>query len=133
MVLLDSSVLIDFLREKETAIQAINKLSDNEWAISIITFAEIELGFSLLGAKGEEKHRKFSQMIENQSIILLPFDKSIASSYANIQAKLKKTGRTLSQFDGIIAATAIVHNIPLLTSDRGFKRVKKLKILPSPP
>jgi predicted nucleic acid-binding protein len=128
MVLLDSSVLIDFLSNKKKAIDAINNFPETDLSISVITYAEIGLGFALMSGKAEEQYKKFNQVIENNKITLLPVDKSVAKSYVDIQTTLKKQGKALSQFDGLIAATAVVHKLPVLTTDEDFKRVEGLKI-----
>ena len=43
-----------------------------------------------------------------------------------------RSGETMSDLDVVIAATAIRHDVPLYTLDRGFKRIPELKLYQPP-
>lgn len=47
---------------------------------------------------------------------------------SRLNNRLLRIGCTLSDFDTVIAATAIRHNVPLYTLDKGFQRVTELAL-----
>ena len=47
---------------------------------------------------------------------------------SRLNNRLLREGNTMSDFDTIIAATAIRHNVPLYTLDKGFERVAELTL-----
>ena len=54
---------------------------------------------------------------------------SIMDTYGNLKASLEKSGAVLSDMDLIIASTAIVHNLVLVTNnERHFRRISILNI-----
>jgi len=58
---------------------------------------------------------------------LLPVTKEIADYWGRITIQAKRQGRTLATTDGLIAATAIEHNLTLVT--RNTKDFADLDIL----
>lgn len=131
MILIDTSIIIDLLKGTKEAISIIKTLPPHQLYISAVTYAEIELGFTLLQSKkNKHEHAIFLDLIKNQELTVLPIHEDIARKYAQIQAALLAHGHQLSQFDATIAATALTHGLTLLTRDNDFKRVKDLKIFP---
>jgi predicted nucleic acid-binding protein len=55
---------------------------------------------------------------------ILPLSKKIVAECVQI-----RRSRKIKTPDSIIAATAIIHNLTLLTSDNDFKNIKHLKIM----
>ena len=59
----------------------------------------------------------------------LPFAKAVAEKAAIIYQELKKENKVIEFRDIFIAATALVHDMPVLTSNKKhFTRVKGLKL-----
>jgi predicted nucleic acid-binding protein len=99
-----------------------NKISepflDYDFGISFISEVEL-LGFQKLSKSDETKLRlllndcfqiEWNVKIKEQTIILK----------RNYPIKLP---------DAIIAATALIYNIPLVTADKGFSRIKELDLV----
>lgn len=111
--LADTNILLYFISGN----QGIFEYTDNEFYISEIT--EIEL----LGNKGitplQLKYRR--KIIDNCTIIPL------SENIKHLTISLKQI-YTLKIPDAIIAATAIYLNIPLLTADKDFKKIKELNL-----
>ena len=63
-----------------------------------------------------------NEFIENANV--LPLSKEIVSKCVQIRRSKK-----IKTPDAIIAATAIVHDFTLITSDLGFKRIPNLVII----
>ena len=112
--LADTNVLLYVITGNSGVVKYINE----EFYISEIT--EIEL----LGNKGitdiQLKYR--SKIIDNCTIVSL-------SEYIKRIAIQLKQNYTLKIPDAIIAATAIYLNIPLLTADKDFKKIKELDLI----
>jgi tRNA(fMet)-specific endonuclease VapC len=60
-------------------------------------------------------------------IRLWPADEQTAAEYAALFRELRSAGRMLSQFDLLIAAFARQYKLTLLTADRDFDPVERLK------
>jgi predicted nucleic acid-binding protein len=61
----------------------------------------------------------------------LPFDVATAKVFGQIRAKLEESGTILPDADLQIAATAIYHDLELVSGNlRHFSRIAKLKINP---
>lgn len=129
MILIDTSVLIKFLEKQEEIVNFVTAIKE-ELYISAITIAEVAVGYFWQPKdKRETSFIVLNELIEERKITLLPVDAVIGFKYGEIQAALRKQGTLISPFDGIIAATSIVHDLTLLTTDRDFRRVKGIKLL----
>ncbi len=130
MILFDTSILIDLLANKKGAVEKISEYKNLPAAISVITLAELEVGFMCLKTDRQKKaQEKLSQLINSGVLEVFNVTSKIALAYADLQARLIQTGKPISGFDGLIAATAIIYKATLLSSDSGFNRIKSLKIV----
>src|SRR5689334_21656143 len=109
-LLLDTSIIIDFLRRKDKENSLLfNLVQENrKLVISIITHTELYAGKSVWEKKDalEELEKLFS------GVNLLPLQEEISRKAGEIKAK---HGTNL--LDAIIAATAIIHRLDLVTSN----------------
>ncbi|OGF99529.1 hypothetical protein A2153_05030 [Candidatus Gottesmanbacteria bacterium RBG_16_38_7b] len=129
MIILDTSIFITLFKEKESFQTIFDTLPDEEIALSVISIAEIELGFSLFqSVKKRAQINEFWNYIVNYKIKVIPVTEEIAKIYAKIQSQLMRTGVKLSHFDALIAATAAERDFLLVSKDIDFKRVKNLKL-----
>ena len=129
MIILDTSIFITLFKEKESFQTIFDTLPDEEIALSVISIAEIELGFSLFqSVKKRAQINEFWNYIVNYKIKVIPVTEEIAKIYAKIQSQLMRTGVKLSHFDALIAATAAERDFLLVSKDSDFKRVKNLKL-----
>ena len=129
MIILDTSIFITLFKEKESLQTIFDTLPDEEIALSVISIAEIELGFSLFqSVKKRAQINEFWNYIVNYKIKVIPVTEEIAKIYAKIQSQLMRTGVKLSHFDALIAATAAERDFLLVSKDIDFKRVKNLKL-----
>jgi predicted nucleic acid-binding protein len=97
---------------------AVSEYINDEFYISEIT--EIEL----LGNKGitDIQYKYRSKMIDNCTIV------SLSEYIKRITIQLKQN-YTLKIPDAIISATAIYLNIPLITADKDFIKIKELDLI----
>ena len=61
-------------------------------------------------------------------VAILPWDSEAAQHYGHLRASLERDGRPMGNLDTMIAAHAIALGATLVTNDRAFARIKKLKV-----
>jgi tRNA(fMet)-specific endonuclease VapC len=84
--------------------------------ISFMTLAELDR-WALERNWGEARRAKMEQHVRN--FIIYPFHRDLCLKWAEVTVRRKQKGRPLSCADAWIAATALFHNIPLI-SHNGF-------------
>lgn len=127
MILLDSNILINILREKERGKQWKDFLSNKSICISTITTFELFLGAEL--SKNKEKNLSAVKALI-QDFPIIPF--SIKASYisAKIYANLQKQGQLIESNDIYIASIALENNFALATDNvTHFQRIPNLELI----
>jgi tRNA(fMet)-specific endonuclease VapC len=101
------------------------KVAMSEVGISVITEAELRFGVARLPqpAKLGIAVEEFLLRVE-----VLPWDSEAAQRYADLRAALEEHGEPMGNLDLMIAAQALAAGAILVTNDRVFRRVKRLKI-----
>lgn len=125
--LLDTNVVVDLGSRRGTAIRPrLEAAGLAALAISTISLAELEFG----EAKSEQPSRTLILFREFlHEIPVLPFTEDAAHIYGQIRASLERSGQVIGGNDLLIAATALAHNLVLVTRDVGeFRRVNGLKV-----
>ena len=121
-LLIDTSVLIDHLRKLHKDKTVFYQLAFHcDYIISSITEFEFFVGST------PRNH----QFIEELLVMLpvLPFDSACVKVAAKIYRDLKAKNQLISLPDIFIAATAIAHDLQLLTLNRKhFERIENLKL-----
>ena len=94
-------------------------------SISIITYFEIVSGLYIHDARSQKK--KFEAFCSHQNI--LGVSTATATIAARIVAELQKKGNRIDNQDILIAATALEHDLVLITNnERHFVRISNLEI-----
>src|SRR5260370_31538220 len=60
-------------------------------------------------------------------VTVLPWDSEAARQYGELRTTLEREGRVMGSLDMMIAAHAWALDLLLITNDRAFERIKKLK------
>lgn len=125
--LFDTDVVADYLQGKPYAEALLPSLLPNPLAISIVTFGEIYEGI-YFGNDPERAEHQFLGMLNYFDVISL--GTGVMRIYARIRGDLRRSGRLIGDPDLMIAATALYHDLTLVTRNRGhFARVPGLKLL----
>ncbi|WP_182276003.1 type II toxin-antitoxin system VapC family toxin [Granulicella sp. 5B5] len=94
-------------------------------AISTITEAEMRFGLALLPSEAKV-WRTVPPFL--REIAIEPWDSRCATRYAELAARLRRTGHPMSAFDTMIAAHALAYDFTLVTNDKAFARIKGLRV-----
>lgn len=122
MVVLDTSIVIDYLEGKRTVVEAVDKYSkSSEVAITFIT------EYELLKYKGEKIGRTIGDIVS--SFLVLHSDDSAAVLAALIYKNLKSGGKLINENDILLAGICLANNEMLLTGDSDFAKIGNKDII----
>lgn len=131
--LIDSSVAIDLERRRVAIVALRDRFGGEGMAIATITLSELLVGVHRADDPGRQARRQENLDRLIALVRVLPFDEEIARWHARIAAELTAAGESVGAHDLIIASTAIVHDMTLLTLDlRHFPRIPGLSMLTTP-
>lgn len=119
--ILDTSVFI--AREEQRPLSLLGMPA--EAAISVVTLAELELGV-LLGADVAVRAQRLATLDSVSDIEVLVIDENVARSWALLRAELAWSRRRVNVNDVWIAATAIAHDLPVVSQDADFDAIAEL-------
>jgi len=117
--LLDTSVFI----AGESGRTLDGSLLPDEGAISPVTVAELHVG--VLAAKDvDTRARRLATLEAVADVETLPIDNAVAGAWALLRIHLAAAGRRLNVNDLWIAATALSHDLPIITQDDDFEPIE---------
>jgi len=123
-IMLDASVLIDHFRTKNKADTFYTKIVRQYGLRFISAIAKMEI---LYGARAETVEY-WNDVFSTMTVI--PFTDDIVTKSHEIILDLKRKSLLLDMEDIMIAASAIVYNVPLATLNRKhFERIDGLKLV----
>ncbi|MBE7382315.1 MAG: type II toxin-antitoxin system VapC family toxin [Leptolyngbya sp. SIO1E4] len=125
--LLDTCVISDFIKGEAGTLAGLKETPPVDVAISAITVMELRYGLAL----NPQRVKKIEPAIASilSSVTILPFTKTEAEQAAQIRAVLKSQGQPIGAYDVLIAATALQHDLIMVTANqREFERVANLQI-----
>lgn len=93
--------------------------SENHYFLSVLTIGEIQMGISKLDGnkKGVLENWLLGELIPRFKDRILVFDNHTASIWGEIKGTALKRGYNLPVIDSLIAATAIQHNLIVVTEN----------------
>ncbi len=124
--LLDTSVVAGYLLARAKAIQLVRPLlAQEEAATSLLVYGEVA---EYVKQFAEFAAYKASLETLLEQISPLPLTYAILERYADIRRTLRPRRQAIGDIDTLIAATALEHNLTIVTIDRDFARVPNLKM-----
>jgi predicted nucleic acid-binding protein len=125
--LIDTDWLVDFLKGRQAAVRLLGRLAPDGLAISLATFGEIYEGIRY------GRNRLADEAALAATLVWIPilgFDVEIMRRFAEIRGDLRKRRQLIGDFDTLIAATALHHDLTVVSRNRDhFERVPGLKLL----
>ena len=128
--LIDTNVLSEYNRPggPDAGVRHWLETTDRESQhVSIITLAEIQKGIVLLaeGKRRTQLEHWLTQDLEAWfSGRVLPVDRKVAMRWASLVAQATRTGRPLPTIDSLFGATALAHDLTIVTRNtRDFEAI----------
>jgi predicted nucleic acid-binding protein len=120
--LLDTSVVIAATEDE------VGVLPGN-YAISVMTLAELHKGAAMAPTRATRAARIARLATIEQLFEALPVDRRVALRFGEIAGGLARATRRPHVIDALIAATAIVYDVPVVTLDEGFDRIPGVRVV----
>ena len=99
-----------------------------ETEVSVVTVAELTLG--VLMADDSVRAGRLATLSAVESMWdPLPVDAEVARRFARIAADLRSRRRRVSILDALVAATAAVEQIPVVTQDRDYDAMPGIEVI----
>jgi len=124
IVLVDTSILIDYYRktDKENSVWIHLVRQGHSFAVSTVTKYEIYAGAT-------PSQLKFWDTVF-EAITVISLDELSVDTAVTINSALKKKRKQIDLADLFIAATAVAHDLPLVTfNKKHFERIDTLKMI----
>lgn len=125
--LLDTNICIFIIKNKPAAVrERFTGLRSGEVGLSAVTEAELLHGVY----KSVRVEHNLAAVLDFASqLVVVPFDSQVADTYGRIRAELERAGQPIGPLDFQIAATAVAHELTLVTNNtREFARVPGLRL-----
>jgi predicted nucleic acid-binding protein len=100
-----------------------------EAAVSVVTLAELELSVHMATTEDPRARRLATLRALSETYVAVPIDAPVASSFAELVAGARRSGRRLRVQDAWIAATAKAHGAAVYTQDADFEGLPGLDVV----
>lgn len=124
--LLDTDWIIDYLKGQEEVVERLSHLWAEGLAISIISLAELYEGVHY-SRDPERSESALDDFVSGVEVVGLNME--ICRLFGKLRGRLRKSGRLVGDFDILIAATCLRHDLTLFTNNRRqFEVFESLRI-----
>jgi tRNA(fMet)-specific endonuclease VapC len=126
MYLIDTNICVFAVKHHARVIYHFKAHSPDDFKISSVSIAEIWYGIekSQQREKNLEIWRSFFAPFE-----IADFDQKAGEKYGAVRAQLESVGKMIGDHDCMIAATALVNDLVVITNNtKEFQRIKGLKV-----
>jgi predicted nucleic acid-binding protein len=122
--LLDTSFFV--AKESGRPLGEIDGVTETE--VSVVTLAELTIG--VLTANDDDRPARVATLSAVESSWdPLPVDAEVARQFARIVAALRAGGRRVPILAALVAATAAVEQIPVVTQDKDYESIPGVKVI----
>lgn len=99
----------------------------------MISESELKVGIHRANTRERRERRSLFVQTVLSNVVVLPIDSRIADIHARIVSELTRDGTAIGPHDHWIAATALMFDYELLTTNVAeFRRVPNLRVIPYP-
>jgi predicted nucleic acid-binding protein len=99
-----------------------------ETEVSVVTLTELTLGV-LMANDADRPSRVATLSAVESTWDPLPVDAEVARQFAHIAADLRGRRRRVPILDALVAATAAVERIPIVTQDRDYHAIPGIEVI----
>ncbi|NER49947.1 MAG: type II toxin-antitoxin system VapC family toxin [Symploca sp. SIO1A3] len=130
LLLIDTDIASFIFKGSDYADPYLPLLRDQELALSFMTVAEL-FQWAILRQWGDLRLLQLEQYLSNYLVI--PVDPPLCRKWAEVRCNRQNTGRPISSQDAWIAATALRHDLPLVTHNiKDFVGISNLQLVTPP-
>ena len=124
--LVDTDIIIFGLKANRLVVEHFHRHRTHPIMISVVTYGELVFG----ARKSAQVERNLATAHRVAEIYpMLPVTQSVIETFAGLKADLQSAGTPLDDMDLLIAATALSHNLTLVTNnEKHFSRVPGLAV-----
>ncbi|WP_420625562.1 type II toxin-antitoxin system VapC family toxin [Candidatus Poriferisodalis sp.] len=97
-------------------------------SVSAITIGELRVGV-LKVSDTVVRHRRLATLASALALQPLPIDTDVAAAWALLRVTLRERGMAIPINDSWIAATALAHEVPVVTQDHDFPVLGGLSVI----
>ena len=124
--LVDTDWVINYLRAHPAIVSRLGELQPQGLALSIISLAELYEGV-FYSRDPDGDGQDLADFL--RGVTVLGIDTDIAQLFGRERGRLRAAGMMIGDFDLLIGATALAHNLTLLTNNRShFERIDGLRM-----
>ena len=114
-IILDTSAVIELLEGTKKGRKLLEAAQGNTVSTTVFTLYEVR--------------RKQKSLESVKAMRIQPFSADASGLAAKIGTALESSGREMQHIDLFIACIALAKNALLATTDKGFRKIKELKII----
>ncbi len=126
MLVFDTTILIDALHGDEAALRKIMELEEMGRSICTTQINVLELyKGAYFSPRSKESLSKVEKLLD--AFLVLPIDRDTYESFAALSAELKSQGRSIGDFDELIAAITMTNGAAIVSRDHHFLHIPGLR------
>lgn len=130
--LLDTCFISELIKSKPN-VGVLNWLQDKEESalfLSVLTLGEIKKGISKLpdSKKKKELTKWLAELEKRFEDRIIPVDADVSLKWGLIQGELEQNGKSMPTVDALIAASALAHNLTVITHNGKDIRRSKVEV-----
>ena len=124
MYMLDTNTVGYLFRQHPNVLEKLAKMRPLEICISSITEAELLYGVA------KRKSKALTAAVQGflETVTVYAWDSEAAKCYGQLRAAMEQKGQVMGHLDQLIAAHALSRNATIITSDRAFTMVARLRV-----
>jgi len=115
---LDTNVVARLLDNDARVAPRFAAVAADSVGMPLVVLAELLFGVEK-SARREQNRARLRRFAAG--VRILPFDTALAARYATVRADVERKGRSKTDFDLVIACTALEHGATLITNDAALK------------
>jgi tRNA(fMet)-specific endonuclease VapC len=129
-VIVDTNVLIRLMQGDERAIETIRSLERRHVSLTVSSMTLFELYHSVERVSdASERRRRIEAVLDSRPTYAA--DDAVMKKAGRLDGRLTGEGREIGIGDSVVAATALVHEEPVLTENvEHFERIDGLEVEP---